>query len=134
MSEKTENGNGERTPAQWVNFVSDPEYAGEDTGLRTFVTEPRDFEGVVEYVGKGEFRVGKTKFDSKLIVISNGEKKYGFNLPAGSWYYMYLSDGRDVRRGDRIKVSYLGTADKLGIKGLPRDSAHIISLVRLPDA
>ncbi len=125
------NGNGnenrnERQPTCWVNFVSDKQYAGKEESFRTYVYEPKDFEGVVEYIGEGETKVGKRTFKSRIIILRNGQTKWGFNLPTGSMYYAYVFSA-PIEKGMKAKVSYLGTAGKYNLPGF-HQNCHLIKI------
>ena len=122
MAEKTST---DRTPTTWVNFVS-PEFVREETENRTYVAEPKVFEGELIFLGTGESKVGKYNFPSDIFVIQNGQKKYGFNLPKGSYFYIYVHNGRKAYKGDKVRISYLGKGEETKLPVHP--NAHVIML------
>jgi|Deesub1362A_J573_1020465.scaffolds.fasta_scaffold00330_61 hypothetical protein len=117
----------DRTPTKWVNFVSDAKYVREETPYRMYVFEPAFWEGEVVYAGQGETRVGRMTFDSNIIILQNGSTRYGFNLPKGSYYYVYLHNGDKVNEGDKVRITYLGFAGDFNLPTV-NPNAHLIRI------
>lgn len=127
--DKNDSGEIDRQPTKWVNFVSDKKYVKEETPYRTYINVPCVFEGEVEYVGEGEAKFGKVVLPSGILVLRCNGTKYGFNFPKGSYYYAYITDGRKIEKGDKVRVRYLGLAKDLKLKGLPLNpNCHIIKI------
>lgn len=117
----------ERPVTCWVNFVSEEKWKGKEEVYRTYALPGYTIEGEVVYVkDNGEAKVGKKTFPSQIFIVKNGENQYGFNFPVGSYYYWYVTDGRMPKAGDKVKITYLGTAkDVLKNSDLP-DGANVV--------
>jgi len=118
----------DRQPTKWVNFVSDAKYVREETPYRMYAFEPGFWEGEVVFVGTGETRVGRMTFESNIIILQNGSTRYGFNLPKGSYYYVYLHNGDKVNVGDRVKITYAGFASDYNLGSIVNPNAHLIRI------
>lgn len=132
VSEK--DGNIDRQPTKWVNFVSDSKYVKEETPYRIYINTPTDFEGYVEFTGKGEARFGKVVLPAGILILRCNGTKYGFNFPKGSYYYTYVTDGRKVERGDKVRIRYLGLAKDLALGKFVNPKSHVIKIEILEKA
>jgi len=134
IEEKNQTGQKEqkqdrKEPVIWINFVT-KSYQGNNTKYKLNVREPKKFRGKVSFTGSGSCLVGKRKFPSKIIVLKTSDnsvfkgKKIAFNLPVGSRYYLYLTDGRKLSNGDNALIYYMGLKKILDV------DRHIIYITK----
>jgi len=96
-----------RTRTVWINIVNEPR---ENTEFSIYkkVDEYWEYEGTVEFIGKGEVKYGDKVVESKVLIIQNGNRRYGFNYAFAT--FVKQLELLKVSEGDKIVIKYLGLA------------------------